>query len=143
MYWHQQPFPCTKSCVLALKAVSWLHLITALCSLQDEGGALQAEAAGRQVAHELLVRLGSSADVPAAARASVRAVGPASTDGLEGTAVGPVFAVGCVAIAEGGEVVGHVDDELVARNFRGERICSMAEVCMCCIALRYRPGTLG
>lgn len=103
--------------------------VTAACALQDEGGLLHGRAAGRQMGHELLKRLGSTGDVAAAARASVRAVAAPGLDGSAGAAAAPVFAVGCLAVADGGDVVGHVDDKLVARDFQGEKICDMVEVC--------------
>lgn len=96
--------------------------------VQDEGGPLQREAAGRQVAHELLKRMASMPDVAMAARASVRAV--IAEAAADAAAAAPVFAVGCVVLAATGEVLGHVDESMVARNFQGHRIGDMVEVCI-------------
>lgn len=115
-------------CVCAAAAWAVAGSLTAACVLQDEGGPLHGEAAGRHVGHELLMRLGSTGDIAAAACASVRAVAAPGPDGSAGAAAAPLYAVGCVAVADGGEVVGHVDDKLVARDFQGEKICEMVEV---------------
>eukprot|EP00892_Ulva_mutabilis_P009077 jgi/Ulvmu1/6541/UM003_0175.1 len=112
--------------VQAARAAGYLPSATAFVTPEDEGGELRGEAAGRQVAHELLKRMGSTADVDTAARMAVRAVAAGSAAGALDAA--PVLAVGCVALGAAGEVLGYVDEGLVARNFHGHKLCDMVEV---------------